>query len=104
VAPAPAEVSAPVPEEKEKKSKAAKFRELAQALSEEALDVLASLMRDPDVAPSSRIAAANAILDRAWGKPTQPVAGDDQFDALKIVIVPGRQVEVGDGDGVAGDS
>ena len=44
--------------------------------------------------PGSRVvAAATALLDRAWGKPTQPIAGDDEAGPVRIarierVIVP----------------
>ena len=31
----------------------------------------------------AQIAAANALLDRGWGRPTQPVAGDEDLPALK---------------------
>jgi len=42
---------------------------------------------------AARIAAATAMLDRAWGKPTQPIAGDDEAAPVRIarierVIVP----------------
>ena len=42
---------------------------------------------------AARVAAATALLDRAWGKPTQPIAGDDEAGPVRIarierVIVP----------------
>ena len=30
----------------------------------------------------AQIAAANALLDRAWGRPTQPVSGDDEMPSV----------------------
>jgi hypothetical protein len=47
--------------------------ELAKAHSADAIDTLASLMRDRKVPPAARVAAANAILDRGFGKPRQGV-------------------------------
>ena len=46
-----------------------KIRELAQENSQAALQTLISLMKNPRVAPSTRAAAANSILDRAHGRP-----------------------------------
>jgi hypothetical protein len=43
---------------------------LAQTLSTAAVNTLARLMRSSRL-PAVRLAAANAILDRAWGKPRQ---------------------------------
>jgi|SRR5689334_11310598 hypothetical protein len=33
---------------------------------------------------SARVAASVALLDRAWGKPTQPIAGDDELPGIGI--------------------
>jgi hypothetical protein len=38
-----------------------------------AIDVLASIMSDEKASPAARIAAANALLDRGYGKPTSIV-------------------------------
>lgn len=46
-----------------------KIRELAQENSEAALQTLITLMNNPRVAPSTRAAAANSVLDRAHGRP-----------------------------------
>lgn len=46
-----------------------KIRDLAQENSEAALQTLITLMNNPRVAPSTRAAAANSILDRAHGRP-----------------------------------
>src|SRR5215472_8959149 len=32
----------------------------------------------------AQIAAANALLDRGWGRPTQPVSGDDEMPPVGI--------------------
>ncbi|WP_244548933.1 hypothetical protein [Bradyrhizobium canariense] len=41
-------------------------------------------MRCKDATPAARVSAANAILDRGWGKATQPLeSGDD--GALELI-------------------
>lgn len=50
------------------------LREVARAHTEEAVIVLAQIMRDGTAPKAARVAAANAILDRGWGKPTQEFA------------------------------
>lgn len=60
--------------------------EAAQEYSEQALRVLAEVMLEGDSA-ASRVAAANAILDRAHGKPAQAVkVGGDQEAPIQQVI------------------
>lgn len=52
--------------------------DVARAHGERAFQVLVTIAEDPEAAPTARIAAANAILDRAYGKAAQPVDhGDD---------------------------
>ena len=49
---------------------------LARAKTEAALNVLAAIMFRETANAFARVAAANAILDRGWGKPVQPLATD----------------------------
>jgi hypothetical protein len=51
-------------------------------------------MRQVDAPPAARVAAAGLLLDRGWGKPAQPVAGDDG-QPLTVVI---RQILPSDVD------
>ena len=51
--------------------------ELCRKHTKEALQTLASIMRDENALASARIAAAAHILDRAWGKPAQSVQKAD---------------------------
>ncbi len=48
----------------------AKIRDAAQRYTGEALEVLRDVMRT-GTSEQARVAAANSILDRGWGKPTQ---------------------------------
>ena len=57
---------------------------MARALGEDALNVLASIMRDAKAPASARSAAAQAILDRGFGRPkqTHEVNVPGEFDHL----------------------
>ena len=43
----------------------------------------------------SRVNAAIALLDRAWGKPTQPIAGDRDMDPIGVEHSDARTELVG---------
>ena len=47
---------------------------LARQKSPEAITTLSNIMHDEKAPPASRVAAANALLDRGYGKPTQPIS------------------------------
>ena len=49
-------------------------QELAREKSPEAIETLSNIMRDEKAPPAARVAAANALLDRGYGKPTQPIS------------------------------
>jgi hypothetical protein len=57
----------------------AKATDMARAHGERALKVLVAIAEDVDASPTARIAAANALLDRAYGKAAQPL--DHSADA-----------------------
>lgn len=50
----------------------AQVRKLAREYTQEAIETLADLMRN-DSRGATRLAAANALLDRGYGKPAQAV-------------------------------
>ena len=56
----------------------ARVRDAARLHTETAIDVLVSIMTSEDAATAARVAAASAILDRGYGKPTQPIDGDGE--------------------------
>jgi hypothetical protein len=76
------------------------IRELARNHAESALRVLLEVMKDRDATPSTRVIAATAVLDRAWGKAT-PASDDDLQDAQRletirrIIVDPGHSDEPG---------
>jgi hypothetical protein len=64
-------------------------RELARAHTEKAIDVLASIMYDEKAAATARQAAAEALLNRGWGKPETTVnvggQGSSWIEALRQI-------------------
>lgn len=59
----------------------ADVKKAAQKFTSEALTTLASIMRDPVHPAAARVSAANVLLDRAHGKPTQGVEMDANVKA-----------------------
>jgi hypothetical protein len=59
-------------------------RAKAREMTVEALETLAAIMRSPKAPPPARVTAAVAILDRGWGKPTQPIDGDGEGGAIGV--------------------
>jgi hypothetical protein len=49
-------------------------QEPARQKSPEAITTLANIMHNDKAPPAARVAAANALLDRGYGKPTQPIS------------------------------
>ena len=54
----------------------AEVKELARAHTGEAIETLVSIMTNPKSAPAARVSAANALLDRGYGKPPQHISGE----------------------------
>jgi hypothetical protein len=49
------------------------IRSLARGHTEGALATLASVMHSEEAPHAARVSAANALLDRGWGKAAQPI-------------------------------
>jgi hypothetical protein len=73
--------------------------EVARTYGPRAIEVLAELMDDPKASPSVRVAAAERVLDRAYGKPAQFSTGQAQEfrkaidmsdDELAAIVAAGR--------------
>lgn len=60
------------------------LRELARQYTPEALATLAQIMTTGE-SEAARVAAANALLDRGYGKPSQVLAGDEDGGAVRMV-------------------
>ena len=69
------------------------IRSLARSHTRTALNVLVGVMRSTKAAAPARIAAANAILDRGWGKAPQAIEkGDGALELIhrieRIIVHP----------------
>jgi hypothetical protein len=60
------------------------IRSLARSHTRTALNILVGVMRNTKAPAPARIAAANSILDRGWGKATQGVETGDN-GALELI-------------------
>jgi hypothetical protein len=47
---------------------------------------LAEIMMKPDAADRARVAASEALLDRAWGRPAQALTGENGEGPPRLVI------------------
>lgn len=52
------------------------IRSLARAHTETAINVLKRVMTSPRASAAARVAAAQALLDRRWGKAPQSITAD----------------------------
>jgi len=65
----------------------AELKKLAQVYTQDALDALAKILKDDKQPASARVSAANALLDRAFGKPTQAITGGDEDERPLAISV-----------------
>ncbi|CAB3712993.1 hypothetical protein CEY09_30445 [Achromobacter marplatensis] len=65
----------------------ADIKALAQNYGEEAIDTLASIMRNVDTPPQARVAAAKELIERGYGKASQPIGGADDLPPIKVAAV-----------------
>ena len=72
----------------------ANLRSLARGHTELCIRVLAGIVSQEAVPSAARVSAAGILLDRGWGKPAQPHAGEEGKD-IKITI---RKMIGGDED------
>lgn len=60
-------------------------RDAARSQTKAAIAVLTKLLKSPsDVV---KMGAANSLLDRGWGRPTQMIAGDPEGEPVRITEV-----------------
>ena len=82
------------------KPKFVDIRSYARKFTVEALETLAHVMRQPKAPPAARVMAANALLDRGWGKAAHLVAVDGEVRQLvevKLNVVHASQALPGPG-------
>jgi hypothetical protein len=63
------------------------IRSLARGHTESAINCLAGIMNKETAPEAARISAATALLDRGWGKPTQPLSGDEDGPPIKFTRI-----------------
>ena len=68
----------------------AEVRELARQHTPQAISTLVKIV-EKGRSEQARIAASVALLDRAWGKPTQPIAGDADMPPVGLSIEDQRR-------------
>ena len=61
------------------------IRSLARSYTELAVQTLAGIAQNSESDPA-RVSAANALLDRGWGKPAQPVDGDGEGGPVQLTV------------------
>jgi len=61
----------------------AEVQELARQHTTAAVETSVSIMTDPKAPPAARISAANALLDRGYGKPSQHITGEGGSDFVR---------------------
>ena len=70
------------------------IRSLARSHTRSAINVLAGIMRSKDATAAARVSAANAILDRGWGKASQAIenGSDGAFELIhrieRVIVHP----------------
>lgn len=70
----------------------ADIRDLAREHSRTAIQALVDIAERGEH-EAARVSAATALLDRGWGRPTQPLAGDDDMPAIGISVAD-RDAEI----------
>jgi len=61
------------------------IRSLARSHTASAIKTLAGIMNEKKAPAAARVSAAQALLDRGWGKPVQPLDGDGKGGPINLV-------------------
>lgn len=61
-------------------------RDLARRYTPQAIEALQSIMNEQQAPASARVAAAEALLNRGWGRPTAVLANDDDTGPVQFVV------------------
>ncbi len=65
----------------------ADIRSLARSQTEKAVKVLVGIMSQSKAPAAARVAAANALLDRGWGKAAQSHTDEDGGPVRHVVTI-----------------
>ncbi len=78
------------------------IRSLARSHTETCIRTLAKIVSEPKAPPPARVAAANSLLDRGWGKAPQQITGEDGGDiriTIRKIIDTAREEPLGEQPG-----
>ena len=64
----------------------APLKEYASQFTQEAIDGIVAIARDPATPPQARALAWDKVLDRAHGKATQPVDANVMFSLADLIL------------------
>ncbi len=66
----------------------ASLKTLAQAHTEAALNALVGIVAGGEgIPPAAQVAAAKELLDRGYGKSTQPISGDEDGPPIPVEVI-----------------
>ena len=71
----------------------AELKDLAREYTTSALETLANIMVDGE-SEAARVSAANAILDRGYGKPSQTIDAGENITNMLAAIIADRRTKV----------
>jgi hypothetical protein len=63
-------------------------QELARQHTTTAVETFVSIMTNSKAPPAARVSAANALLDRGYGKASQHITGEGRSDFIHFIEVP----------------
>ena len=71
----------------------AEVKELAREHTAEAIRTLVSIMTNSKSPPAARVSAANALLDRGYGKPPQHITGESNTSYVALLPEVAKSAE-----------
>lgn len=63
----------------------ASLRDIARQYTDKAIEGLVAVLNNLEEPAAARISAANSLLDRGYGKPSQPLDGDGEGGPIKTI-------------------
>lgn len=61
------------------------LRQICRDHTDDAVKVLVNILTTSE-SESAQLTAAKELLDRGWGRATQPISGDDEADPIKTAV------------------
>lgn len=67
-------------------------RSMARSHTRGMMNVLVSIARQPEAPPAARVAAANSVLERGWGKAMQEISSKSEVTVVIRKILSGETI------------